>query len=136
MHHHVTTIGSLDAEQCREALIPVADVLALISGKWTILIVGALGRGPLRFSELRRKVEGISQKMLSATLRDLERDGFVTRTVTPTVPPRVDYELTAMGRDLHVPLKAVGDWAMANRNRLEQARHAFAEREKATHRWA
>jgi DNA-binding HxlR family transcriptional regulator len=74
-------------------------------------------RGPKRFSELRRAIDGISQKMLTTTLRILERDGFCTREVFPTVPPRVEYELTALGRDLLVPVKALGDWAIANRVR-------------------
>jgi DNA-binding HxlR family transcriptional regulator len=82
----------------------------------------------MRFSELRRSVDGISQKMLTTTLRNLERDGFCTRTVFATVPPRVDYELTALGRDLLVPVKALGDWAVANRERIDAARRRFDER--------
>ncbi|MGV3652241.1 MAG: winged helix-turn-helix transcriptional regulator [Devosia sp.] len=107
----------------------MAEVLGTIAGKWTVFIVGALSRGPRRFSELRREIEGISQKMLTATLRDLERDGFVARKVTPTIPPRVDYELTEMGRELREPLHVIGNWAQANRHRVERARDAFARRE-------
>lgn len=118
-----------DAGECREVLVPVSDVLGQVAGKWTILIVGALSAGPRRFSDLKREIDGISQKMLTATLRDLEKDGFVTRTVTPTIPPRVDYELTEMGRELREPLRLIGNWALANRHRIEAARQRFAERQ-------
>jgi DNA-binding HxlR family transcriptional regulator len=103
----------------------VSEILARVGDKWTVLVVGLLGGGPMRFSELRRAVEGISQKMLTTTLRTLERDGFCTRTVFPTVPPRVDYELTELGRDLLVPVKALGEWAVANRERVDSARRRF-----------
>jgi DNA-binding HxlR family transcriptional regulator len=116
-------------EECTRAMAPVTEVLALIGGKWTIQIVVALARGPKRFSELLRSIEGISQKMLTATLRDLEKDGFVTRTVTPSIPLRVDYELTEMGRELNGPLGAIGRWAQANRHRVDEARLRFAERD-------
>jgi len=92
----------------------VSEVLGRVGDKWTVLIVSLLGTGPKRFSDLRRSVDGISQKMLTTTLRNLERDGFCTRTVYPTIPPRVDYELTRLGRDLLLPVKALGDWAVAN----------------------
>ena len=78
----------------------VSDVLARIGDKWSVLVVSRLGDGPLRFSELRRSIGGISQRMLTLTLRGLERDGLITRTVFPTIPPRVDYALTPLGRDL------------------------------------
>lgn len=110
-------------EECRS----VSEVLARVGDKWTVLVVTLLGSGPKRFSELRRAIDGISQKMLTATLRTLERDGLCTRTVFPTVPPRVDYELTDLGRDLLVPVKALGDWAIANRARLDAARRKFDE---------
>ena len=100
----------------------IGDVLARVGDKWTVLVVTFLGDGPKRFSELQRAVAGISQKMLTMTLRNLERDGFCTRTVFPTVPPRVDYELTKLGRDLLVPVRTLVDWAVANRQRLEAAR--------------
>jgi glycerate-2-kinase len=85
-----------------------------------------LSRGPRRFSELRDEIGGISQKMLTATLRGLERDGLVTRTIFPTIPPRVDYELTELGRDLTAPVIALGEWAKRNQGRIEAARAAFA----------
>lgn len=106
----------------------VSEVLARVGDKWSVLVVSLLGGGPMRFSELRRAVDGISQKMLTTTLRSLERDGFCTRTVFPTVPPRVEYELTDLGRDLLVPVKALEDWAIANRQRVDAARRRFDSR--------
>jgi DNA-binding HxlR family transcriptional regulator len=87
-------------------------ILDRIGDRWTVLIVGALGDGELRFSELRRRIEGISQKMLTQTLRGLERDGLVRRTVHPEVPVRVEYALTDAGRTLLVPLRALQEWAI------------------------
>lgn len=110
-----------DTENCRA----VADVLARVGDKWTVYVVRLLARGPLRFSEIRREVSAISQRMLSLTLRGLERDGLVTRTVTPSVPPRVDYALTARGLTLIAPLKALGQWAIANRDYVESARQKY-----------
>src|SRR3974390_2698660 len=92
----------------------VSDVLARVGDKWSVLVVTLLGKGPRRFNELRRAIGGISQRMLTLTLRGLERDGLVTRTVYPTVPPRVDYGLTTLGRDLLVPVSALGEWAIRN----------------------
>lgn len=111
--------------ECRREMTPVTDVLQQIGGKWTVYIIGQLSQGPRRFSELKRTIEGVSQKMLTATLRGLEKDGFVTRTVTPSIPPRVDYELTAMGRELREPLHAIGQWAHANRARVDAARQRY-----------
>jgi DNA-binding HxlR family transcriptional regulator len=93
------------------AACPSRQALDRIADRWTILVVLALTDGPRRFTELARKIEGVSQKMLTQTLRGLERDGLVTRTVHATVPPRVDYELTALGRTLNGPIKAVQQWA-------------------------
>ncbi len=109
----------------------VSEILSRVGDKWSVLVVSLLGSGPMRFSELRRSVDGISQKMLTTTLRNLERDGFCTRTVFATVPPRVDYELTALGRDLLEPVKALGDWAVANRERIDAARRRFDDRNGA-----
>lgn len=106
---------------------PVGEILNQIGGKWTVLIITRLAGGPMRFGELKRMIGGISQKMLTATLRDLERDGFVNRTVTPSIPPRVDYELTELGRDLQGPLEAISQWAVKNRERVVAAREKFAE---------
>lgn len=105
----------------------VSETLARIGDKWTVLVVELLcaGRGPVRFNEIRRSIEGISQRMLTLTLRGLERDGLVTRTVHPTIPPRVDYELTKLGQSLRVPLVAVAEWARANRAGILEARTVF-----------
>jgi DNA-binding HxlR family transcriptional regulator len=105
----------------------VSETLARIGDKWTVLVVELLcaGRGPVRFNEMRRAVNGISQRMLTLTLRGLERDGLVTRTVHPTIPPRVDYELTELGQSLRVPLVAVALWARANRGAIVGARKVF-----------
>ena len=113
--------------ECTEAILPVSEVLAKISSKWSILVIAALTHGPRRFSELKRDIAGVSQKMLTSTLRDLERDGFVTRTVTPSIPPRVDYELTELGRELLVPVNALGEWARLNTARVNEARRRFDE---------
>jgi DNA-binding HxlR family transcriptional regulator len=104
---------------------PVAEVLVRIGDKWSVLIVMLLGNGPKRFNEIRRLVNGVSQRMLTLTLRALERDGLVTRTVFPTVPPRVDYALTELGHSLRQPISALGEWAYANRQAIEDAREAF-----------
>jgi DNA-binding HxlR family transcriptional regulator len=106
----------------------VSQILSRIGDKWSVLVVMTLSQGPQRFSELRDRIGGISQKMLTATLRGLERDGLVTRTIFPTIPPRVDYELTDLGRDLTVPVIALGKWARQNQSRIEAARAAFIAR--------
>jgi DNA-binding HxlR family transcriptional regulator len=113
-HMHAT-------EDCRA----VSEILSRVGDKWTVLVVQYLGSGPMRFSELKRTIGGISQKMLTATLRGLERDGFVTRTVFPTIPPRVDYELTELGRELLTPVRALGEWARKNTLRIREARERF-----------
>ncbi len=107
----------------------VHEVLSQIGDKWTVLVVRALNDGPRRFSELKRDVEGISQRMLTLTLKTLERDGFVTRTVYPTIPPRVDYELRELGHSLSEPLGVIAQWAITNRQRIVDARMAFDARE-------
>ena len=106
----------------------ISRVLARISDKWTMLVVRVLGRGPRRFNALRREVGEISQKVLASTLRDLEENGFVSRTVTPVMPPQVEYALTDLGRDLLPPVQALADWVMANSLRMDAARLAFAAR--------
>jgi DNA-binding HxlR family transcriptional regulator len=114
---------------------PVGEILGQIGGKWTVLIINRLGRGPMRFSEIKRQIGGISQKVLTETLRELEMDGFVTRTVTPSIPPRVDYELTELGQDLRGPLDVLGKWAVDNRPQVLEARGRYlAEHPSATRR--
>jgi DNA-binding HxlR family transcriptional regulator len=103
----------------------IGEVLARVGDKWSVLVVTRLGDGPKRFNELKRSIGGISQRMLTLTLRGLERDGLITRTVFPTIPPRVDYELTPLGRDLLQPVSALGDWALRNQARIERAREKF-----------
>ena len=113
--------GHLEGTDCR----PVAEILSRIGDKWSVMLVMALHCGTQRFSELRRTLHGISQKMLTTTLRGLERDGFITRTVYPTIPPKVEYQLTELGRELAVPVMALGEWAQRNRDRILAARDQF-----------
>ncbi len=108
-------------EDCRA----VSEVLARVGDKWTVLVVSTLGDGPKRFNELRKALGSISQRMLTLTLRGLERDGLVTRTVFPTVPPRVDYELTRLGRSLLEPVSELGLWARKHRAAIQDARQRF-----------
>jgi DNA-binding HxlR family transcriptional regulator len=103
----------------------IGDVLARVGDKWSVLVVSRLGNGPVRFNELRRSIGGISQRMLTLTLRGLERDGLITRTAFPTIPPRVDYALTALGRDLLVPVSGLGAWAIRNQAKIARAREEF-----------
>ena len=111
-------------EDCRA----VSEVLSRVGDKWTVLVVSTLGDGPKRFNEIRRALGSISQRMLTLTLRGLERDGLVTRTVTPTVPPRVDYDLTDLGRSLWRPVEALGEWARQNQAEIQAARTKFDQR--------
>lgn len=114
--------GSLHATaDCRQ----IADILGRIGDKWTVLVIGQMSQGPLRFNEIKRRIGNISQKMLSATLRALERDGLVTRTQFPTVPPRVDYALTALGHDLLRSVRALEGWARANMAQVYAARAKY-----------
>ena len=106
----------------------VGDVLARVGDKWSILVIHMLSRRTLRFSELKRSLGSISQKVLTTTLRGLERDGYVTRTLTPSIPPRVDYALTDLGRDVLVPVTALASWAFARRGQIEAARKSFDRR--------
>lgn len=106
----------------------ISEMLARIGDKWTILVVSTLGDGPLRFNELRRRIGDISQKMLSSTVKALERDGMVRRTVAPTVPPQVEYELTKLGRDLLVPVLALAEWTKLNTTRIVSARADYDTR--------
>jgi DNA-binding HxlR family transcriptional regulator len=110
-----------ETETCRA----VSNVLSRIGDKWSVLIVSRLGSKPLRFNEIKREIAGISQRMLTLTLRGLERDGLITRTVFAVIPPRVDYELTALGRSLLVPVQALASWALQNAQKIELARMKF-----------
>lgn len=110
-----------DTGTCRA----VSETLARIGDKWTVLVVELLSDGPMRFNELRRMINGISQRMLTLTVRGLERDGLVKRTVYPTIPPKVEYELTALGRTLRSPLGAIAEWARSHRSDMDKAREMF-----------
>ena len=103
----------------------VANVLDRIGDEWTIMVVGALSDGPMRFNAMMRKIGGVSHRMLTLTLRVLERDGMVRRTAYPTIPPKVEYELTTLGRSLIVPLMAVLEWGERHSDEIEVARQAF-----------
>ena len=119
-------------EDCRA----VSEILARVGDKWTVLVVAELGNGSKRFSEIRRALGSISQRMLTLTLRGLERDGLVTRTVFPSIPPRVDYELTGLGRSLLEPVSGLGLWARQNRAAIEVARRRFDAAESRATPWA
>jgi DNA-binding HxlR family transcriptional regulator len=107
---------------------PVREILDRIGDKWSVLVVALLGERRKRFSELRRSIEGVSQRMLTLTLRGLERDGLVTRTVFPTIPPRVEYELTPLGQTLLEPITALEDWAKKNRTAIQESRVRYDTR--------
>ncbi len=104
---------------------PVREVLDRVAGKWSILIIVAAAGGPIRFTELERSIDGISRRMLTLTLRNLERDGLLDRKVYPTVPPKVEYTLTDIARELHESLLSLTDWAERHRATITAARHSY-----------
>ncbi|MES2256650.1 MAG: helix-turn-helix domain-containing protein [Pseudomonadota bacterium] len=106
----------------------VSGVLARVGDKWSVLIIVMLGDGPKRFNEIKRAVGGISQRMLTLTLRGLERDGLVTRTIFPTIPPRVDYELTRLGRSLWAAVEPLGLWAQGHVKDIHKAQEKFDQK--------
>ncbi|WP_296099158.1 helix-turn-helix domain-containing protein [uncultured Agrobacterium sp.] len=112
--------ANLDFDNC-----PVRDLLNHIGGKWSTLLLQALAERPYRFGELRRMVPDISQRMLTQTLRDLQRDGYIHREVFPTKPPSVEYSMTALGRSLYLPLSEVINWALDNHDAVKKARTEF-----------
>ncbi|MCI0570329.1 MAG: helix-turn-helix transcriptional regulator [Myxococcaceae bacterium] len=118
------------AADTHETCVAVREVLNRVGDKWSVFVVGTLSDGPRRFSELKRTIEGISQRMLTLTLRGLERDGLVTRTVFPTIPPRVDYALTPLGRTLLEPVMALMAWSEKHRVAIQDARDRFDGRLK------
>lgn len=103
----------------------ISELLSRVGDKWTIQVIRALGDGPMRFNAMRREITDISQKMLATTLRNLERDGFVSRTVEPTKPPQVTYALTRLGEDLKAPVFALAQWTSENAHRIHAARDDF-----------
>ncbi|WP_420005959.1 winged helix-turn-helix transcriptional regulator [Arenibacterium sp. LLYu02] len=100
----------------------LVDILDRVGNKWTIMVVGVLADGPMRFNQLQRRVRGISHRMLTLTLRALERDGLILRTANPEVPPRVEYQLTDLGRSLIEPMSALSKWAAAKKGEIDRAR--------------
>ncbi|MFD7662037.1 winged helix-turn-helix transcriptional regulator [Streptomyces sp. NPDC059788] len=108
----------------------VRQILDRVADKWSLLVIALLDRRTLRFTELRREVDGISQRMLTVTLRRLERDGLVRRTVHPVVPPRVDYELTPLGTTLHDTIQALVTWSEEHQEEIAGARAAYDRRER------
>jgi DNA-binding HxlR family transcriptional regulator len=119
--HSEVTVHDTNSPACRA----VNSVLARVGDKWSVLIIVLLGDGKLRFNEIKRLVETISQRMLTLTLRGLERDGLVKRTVYPTIPPRVEYELTDLGRSLRCAVVPLGKWANEHVGDIHKARETF-----------
>lgn len=126
----VTELAAHVPEERRDtrSCLKITQVLSRIGDKWTVLIIILLRERGYRFNELKRGIDGISQRMLTLTLRNMERDGLVTRTVTPSIPPRVDYELTDIGRSLAEPVKILGDWAFEHLGRIAAAQAMFDAR--------
>jgi DNA-binding HxlR family transcriptional regulator len=119
-----------DQAQCAAVKDPevsatISQMLARVGDKWSMLMIQTLGHGPVRFNELRRRIGDISQKVLSSTLKALERDGLVSRTVVPTVPPQVTYDLTDLGRELLIPVIAIIGWTIDNTDRIVAARDVY-----------
>jgi DNA-binding HxlR family transcriptional regulator len=104
----------------------IGRMLSRVTDKWTVLVVRVLGRGPCRFNALRREVGEISQKVLASTLRGLEENGFVSRTVTPVKPPQVEYALTDLGQEFLGPIRSLAEWVLENAPRINAARSAYA----------
>jgi DNA-binding HxlR family transcriptional regulator len=123
----VTDSGlDLAPSECRR----VGEVLARVGDKWTVLVINELGGGSKRFNELRREIPAVSQRMLTLTLKNLERDGLISRSVTPSVPPRVDYALTDLGRSMLAPVQALGEWAAAHIPAMDAARERYDAAER------
>lgn len=118
------TLPDHTSEDCRA----MSSILARVGDKWSILVIVLLGDGPKRFNEIKRAVGGISQRMLTLTLRGLERDGLVTRTQFPTIPPRVDYELTELGHSLWSAVEPLGAWAQGHVAQIIKARTEFDDK--------
>lgn len=114
-------LDTTDLDDCRIVL----EVLDRIGDKWTVMVVGVLASGPVRFNAVQRSIPGISHRMLTLTLRGLQRDGLVERRAYPTSPPKVEYELTEFGHSLIGPLKVLSAWAMGNRAKIRAARAQF-----------
>lgn len=123
--HELSSSDTSQATVCAA----MSDVLNRIGDKWSVMVVGTLSRnGAMRFNTLKRQINGVSQRMLTLTLRNLERDGLVTRTVYPEIPPRVEYRLTKLGETLTTPINALWDWSAANHHAIVEARSAYDRR--------
>lgn len=120
--------GYIDVSVLADEACPVSEVLDHVSGKWSIAILVAVARGPIRFTELERSIRGISRRMLTLTLRRLERDGLITRTMYLTVPPKVEYTLTDMARELHQSLLTLTAWAARYRGDIASAQAEYDRR--------
>lgn len=127
MPKQVGTISKLGELKDPATCEHLSRMLARICDKWTLLVIRTLGRGPRRFNALRRDVGEISQKMLTQTLKELEENGFVKRTVTPVTPPQVEYALTDLGKDFLRPVRTLAEWVATNSDRITEARSAYAE---------
>ncbi|NIJ63940.1 DNA-binding HxlR family transcriptional regulator [Sphingomonas leidyi] len=125
LHLDASKVGAewQNGDDCREIL----QLLDRIGDKWTVMVVGALTPGPMRFNMLMREIDGVSHRMLTLTLRGLAQDGLVKRTAYPTIPPKVEYELTELGRSLIEPLSALAAWVTRNRPAIEKARASFPD---------
>jgi DNA-binding HxlR family transcriptional regulator len=123
----IAPLTKMMAEYSDPSLCPVRNVLDQLGDKWSVLILTALAHRPYRFGELKREIPDISQRMLTQTLRDLQSDGLIERTVFPTTPPSVEYRLSPMGTSFLVPLSAMVDWAFANFPAIKEARQEFAK---------
>jgi DNA-binding HxlR family transcriptional regulator len=123
----IAPLSQMMAEYSDPSQCPVRNVLDQLGDKWSVLIISALAHRPYRFGELRREISDISQRMLTQTLRDLQADGLIERTVYPTTPPSVEYKLSPMGRSFLVPLSAMVDWAFAHFPAIREARAEFAK---------
>ena len=121
--------GTIRQLHSTEECVSINEVLTRVGDKWSLQVISRLGEGTLRFTELRRSIDGISQRMLTLTLRQLERDGLVERTVYPTVPPKVEYTLSDFGRTILIPVTALADWALTYRLDIQAAREAFDSRQ-------
>lgn len=120
----MSTIDENRPETCK----PIGEMFARVGDKWTLAVIGTLGDRRMRFGELHRAIDGISQRMLTVTVRNLERDGLLIRTIYPTIPPRVEYELSELGRSLKNALTPVGAWVSANQDNIEASRRQFDEK--------
>ncbi|MCX2696289.1 MULTISPECIES: winged helix-turn-helix transcriptional regulator [Ochrobactrum] len=121
----LSSTAAFQSEPDGKGLCPIREVLDRVGDTWSILVIFNLQMGSMRFNALRRSVEGISQRMLTVTLRSLERDGLVARHVRPTSPPEVNYSLTELGHSLAVPIDVLGQWAVENREQMRDARRRF-----------